>query len=77
MHRLLGIPDERTGLMPGLCDPDVRADEAFDRWRLLMQISRDDEIPWTTGWKDSRLYFWIERDALVRGDFSGVKAFRS
>jgi hypothetical protein len=71
LHRLLGLADETSGLMPELCAPDET-----ERWRLLLQISRDDAIAWTAGWERSRLYFWVDRNALLDGDFSGVRAFR-
>lgn len=40
-------------------------------WRLLLQLDTDDEAGMM--WGDmGKLYFWIESDALAKGDFSRV-----
>lgn len=80
-NRLLGCPDPIQGDMQRECqllaDPSTdRNDQAAlrraTRWRLLFQVDSEEE---KTGmmWGDvGRLYFWIEQEALERGDFSRV-----
>jgi hypothetical protein len=86
-HRLLGYPNETTGLMPTTCElasggTDATSLDAADehvgsraaRWRLLLQLSLDPSSPWTLGGSGGRLYFWIAEEALRAGDFSRVWA---
>ena len=40
------------------------------RWRLLMQLSSDDRLDWAWGGGQQRMYVWIDRDDLARGDLS-------
>jgi uncharacterized protein YwqG len=45
------------------------------RWRLLLQLSVDDELGWSWGGVRERLYVWIDKCDLATGDFSRVYAF--
>jgi uncharacterized protein DUF1963 len=85
-HRVLGYPNETTGLMPLMCeltsagyDADELDGVAEDfgenagRWRLLAQLTVDEEGPWTLGGRGGRLYFWIDGDALRAHDFTQVR----
>lgn len=58
------------GLRPG--DPKAaRLAGGKADWQLLLQIDSDDDSGMM--WGDSgRLYFWISRNALAKGDFSRV-----
>ena len=47
-------------------------DEAAMPWRLLLQLSLDDQVDWTFGDGRQRLHFWIEDDALREGRFGRV-----
>jgi hypothetical protein len=40
------------------------------RWRLLLQLSSDDRLNWEWGSGTQRMYVWIDRDDLARGDLS-------
>jgi len=87
-HHLLGYPTETSGTMPLECElasrgldldtplhrvpPEVVA--ASERWRLLLQLSRDDHGGVVLGPVPERLYFWIAQDGLDRQDFSEVWA---
>jgi hypothetical protein len=76
-HRVLGLPDDTTGRMPVTCElvsrdldatdrealtPEIEA--AADRWTLLAQIS---------GTTAGRLFFWIPREDLARGDYTAIR----
>jgi hypothetical protein len=50
---------------------EVEAD--VGRWRLLLQLTVDDEIGWSWGAWCDRLYVWIDEQALVDHDFSRVR----
>lgn len=67
--RLLGHPDETTGLMPERCGG------APEDWRLLAQLT-------VSGWrglgwraKPQRLFCWITEAALASGTCDGVRVF--
>jgi len=45
------------------------------RWRLLLQLSIDDQLGWAWGGRRERLYVWIDRDDLAAGDFTRVQSF--
>ncbi len=49
-------------------------EEASGRWRLLLQLSRDEAFGWDWGAGRDRLYVWIDQDDLQRGDFSRIWA---
>jgi hypothetical protein len=68
-HRLLGYPNETTGLMPAACAVAIASDpeHAHRHWRLLAQISLAESY---------RLYFWTRSSALERGELEPVVAFR-
>jgi hypothetical protein len=76
-HRILGLPNDVTGRMPLICElvsRDLEADDhdavtpeieaAATRWILLAQIS---------GTAAGRLFFWIPREDLDKGDFSTIR----
>jgi hypothetical protein len=44
-------------------------------WRLLLQLSVDDELGWSWGGLRERLYVWIDKRDLAAGDFARVYAF--
>jgi uncharacterized protein YwqG len=44
-------------------------------WRLLFQLSSDEELDLSLGYPPGRLYVWIRRDDLVEGRFDRVWAF--
>jgi hypothetical protein len=83
-HLLLGYPTETSGTMPLTCElasrgldtgtapadipEDARA--AADRWRLLLQVTRDEAGGVRVAHGFTRLYLWIDREALERQDFS-------
>jgi hypothetical protein len=84
-HRVLGYPNETSGLMPTTCELasggmdatfiDLAEEELGSRaarWRLLLQLSADASSPWTLGGSGGRLYFWIDEDDLRAADFSRV-----
>jgi len=57
-------------------DPRVPELEAgADRWRLLLQVSSDDDLGSTFGYPVGRLYVWIRDDDLRAGRFDDVWAF--
>lgn len=85
-NRLLGHPDPVQGDMQTECEylskgVSYRAEDVKQRlelkpgatkWQLLLQI---DSVEEKTGmmWGDvGRIYFWIEKDALERRDFTNV-----
>jgi uncharacterized protein YwqG len=87
LHRVLGYPDERQGLMPTACEAAARGidlgerfahdhpraaelEAASGRWRLLFQLSLDEEFGWNWGPARERLYVWIDEADLRRRDFS-------
>jgi hypothetical protein len=43
------------------------------RWRLLLQLTVDDEIGWSWGAWCNRLYFWIDERDLAAHDFTRVR----
>jgi hypothetical protein len=45
------------------------------RWRLLLQLSMDDELGWSWGGRRERFYVWIDESDLANGDFARVRAF--
>lgn len=48
----------------------ARLQSACSRWQLLLQLSADDRLDWRWGDRGARLYVWIDRDDLSRGDVS-------
>jgi uncharacterized protein DUF1963 len=54
-----------------------RASEAephVGRWRMLLQLTIDDELGWSWGEWRERLYLWIDEQDLADGDFTRVRA---
>jgi uncharacterized protein YwqG len=47
---------------------------AAGRWRLLLQLSADDDVGWSWHERRERLYLWIDTDDLRARDFSRVWA---
>lgn len=45
------------------------------RWRLLLQLSMDEELGWSWGGRRERFYVWIDESDLANGDFERVRAF--
>lgn len=61
---------------PPLAHPHVAVAEAYEgRWRLLFQLSLDDELGWAWGGRRERVYVWIDEADLANGDFARVRAF--
>lgn len=62
---------------PASLHPDAAvARERADGWRLLLQLSTDDELSWRWADRtDSRLFVWIHEERLAAGDLSAVRAF--
>jgi hypothetical protein len=64
------------GDIPPLAHPcSAEAEADAGRWRLLLQLSMDDELGWSWGDRRERLYVWIDESDLTNGDFSRVRAF--
>jgi uncharacterized protein YwqG len=58
---------------PPNANPDAPlAEPTANRWRLLFQLSSDDDLGCSWGIGHKRLYFWIAEDDLRAGDFSRV-----
>ena len=92
LDRVLGWPDELYGEIEreaalvaaglvvddGTAWLDERADEltAGSEWRLLLQVSHDDELGTTWGgeWNPGRLFFLIRQTDLEAGRFDRVHA---
>ncbi len=88
LHRFLGHPDETRGDMPLVCELTAAGIDADDqprahprieefqgpsqRWRLLLQLTIDDDLGWSWGSDRDRLYFWIDADDWQAGDLSRV-----
>ncbi len=85
-NRLLGHPDPMQGDMQADCQYNLHGvsygpedeERRFElkpgatNWQLLLQIDSEEK---KTGmmWGDvGRIYFWIEKDALERRDFTNV-----
>jgi uncharacterized protein YwqG len=49
-----------------------RLGDAPERWRLLLQLSADEECGWSFGNGRDRLYLWGQADRLADGDFDAV-----
>lgn len=61
---------------PGFHPQAAAASEEAGDWRLLLQLSNDDELGWQwAGRPRSRLYVWIHAERLAAGDLSAVRAF--
>jgi Domain of unknown function (DUF1963) len=52
----------------------AEAERDARRWRLLLQLSADDELGWSWGGRRERLYLWIDESDLAEGDFARVRA---
>jgi Domain of unknown function (DUF1963) len=80
IHRVLGYPDERGGLMAerceGLASSAVSDELDANSWRLLLQVTVLGHTAFSS-WAPprERIYFWIADAALRRGDFSEVRVF--
>jgi uncharacterized protein YwqG len=80
LHRLLGYPEELQARMeldcelasPGIDSRGIdgqaeELEQSASEWRLLLQLSTDDEVGFCWGDGLGRLYFWIRaRDLLER-----------
>jgi hypothetical protein len=68
-HRLLGYPNETSGVMPAACAVAAGTDpeHAHREWRLLAQISSA---------RRERLYLWTRSAAIASGELEPVVAFR-
>ena len=53
----------------------AEAEPHTGRWRLLLQLSIDDELGWSWGGRRERLYVWVDEGDLAIGDFAHVRAF--
>lgn len=62
----------REGVYPYMNPDAPSAEPAVDRWRLLFQLSADDDLGCSWGENRRRLYFWITDEDLVAADFSRV-----
>jgi hypothetical protein len=60
---------------PPLAHPAAgEAEASAVRWRLLAQLTVDDELGWSWGDGHERLYLWIDEQDLAGGDFARVRA---
>jgi hypothetical protein len=60
---------------PPLAHPQAaEAEPHAGRWRLLLQLTIDDELGWSWGEGHERLYLWIDERDLADGDFARVRA---
>jgi hypothetical protein len=60
---------------PPLAHPRAaEAEPHVGRWRLLLQLTIDDELGWSWGDARERLYLWIDEQDLANGDFARVRA---
>jgi uncharacterized protein YwqG len=50
-------------------------EQGSEDWRLLLQLSSDDELQLTLGYPLGRLFVWIRQEDLVEGRFGRVWAF--
>jgi hypothetical protein len=78
-HRLLGYPTETSGAMPLLCEVAARGLDAApavpdrdllagaERWRLLLQVTRDERSGIVIGDGVERIYCWIADEDLRAG----------
>jgi hypothetical protein len=87
-HHLLGYPTETSGSMPLECELASRGLEldtplhrvpqdvvaASARWRLLLQLTQDEDGGVILGAGTERLYLWIAQERLDRQDLSEVWA---
>jgi uncharacterized protein YwqG len=65
-------------LAAGEHDFDPRVDElraGAERWRLLLQVSADDDAGLDLGYPVGRLHVWIREEALAAGRFDELWAF--
>jgi Domain of unknown function (DUF1963) len=85
LHRLLGHPDTFIDTMGADAElvstvVDVGSDPSADEpvsgadWRMLLQISNDDEVGIALG-AFERLFVWIRDDDLRAGRFDATRAF--
>jgi uncharacterized protein YwqG len=57
-------------------DPRVAdLEQGAEQWRLLLQLSSDDEVGLQLGYPLGRMYVWIREDDLAAGRFDDVVAF--
>ena len=87
-HHLLGYPTETSGSMPLECELASRGLDldtplhkvpqpvvaASERWRLLLQLTQDEDGGVVLGAGTERLFLWIAQDGLDRQDLSEVWA---
>lgn len=52
----------------------AEAEPYVERWRLLLQLTIDDDLGWSWGEGRERLYLWIDERDLAGGDFARVRA---
>jgi hypothetical protein len=52
----------------------AEAEPHAGRWRLLLQLTIDDDLGWSWGGGRERLYLWIDEQQLANGDFAHVRA---
>ena len=52
----------------------AEAEPRVGRWRLLLQLTIDDDLGWAWGEGRDRLYLWIDERDLANGDFARVRA---
>ena len=87
-HHLLGYPTETSGSMPLECELASRGLDldtplhkvpkpvvaASERWRLLLQLTQDEDGGVILGPGTERVFLWIAQDGLDRQDLSEVWA---
>ena len=86
VHRFLGYADESTGDMPRICslvtaghdlaEPESTPvdEDSLDpsRWRMLLQLSVDDELDPCWADFEDRLYLWVDEGELRDGTLRTV-----
>jgi hypothetical protein len=60
---------------PDLHPQAERAREHVAGWRLLLQLSADDEVGWGWAGPRTRCYVWVHEARLAAGDLTAVRAF--
>jgi len=89
VHRVFGYPHADAIEMALTCELTTAGEDVIEgrarlharapelapraaRWQLLAQFSGDGKLSWP--WVAQRIYFWVDRDALARGELEQVWA---
>jgi hypothetical protein len=89
VHRVFGYPDHSSGEMQMTCELASAGEDVIEgrallhpraaeleqrsgRWELLAQLSWDAKLSWP--WAAQRIYFWVDRAEMSRGELAEVWA---